>query len=119
LRQTRKCGSRKEFDIIPNPEPCLSEKVMETVPYCSMKRSAFSKKEGLPSISSRASNMGLPTTKDFTGLRPLPEKSFNSHRLRNWNNRSENIPSRTNLLQNRDLELKAHSYQQFTECYLL
>jgi hypothetical protein len=88
---------------------CLSEKVMETIPYCSMKRSAFSKKEGLPSISSRASDMGLPTTKDFTGLRPLPEKSFNSHRLRNWNNRSENIPSRTNLLQNRHLELKAHS----------
>jgi hypothetical protein len=92
---------------------------METIPYCSMKRSAFSKKEGLPSISSRASNMGLPTTKDFTGLRPLPEKRFNSHGLRNWNNRSENICSRSNLLQNRDLELKAHSYQQFTESYLL
>jgi hypothetical protein len=39
-----------------------------------MKQRAFSKKEGLPSMSSRASNMGLPTTKDFTGLRSLPEE---------------------------------------------
>jgi len=53
-QKPKQCGSHKEFDIIPNPEPCLSEKVMETIPYCSMKRSAFSKKEGLPSITSRA-----------------------------------------------------------------
>jgi hypothetical protein len=39
-----------------------------------MKQRAFSKKEGLPSMSSRASNMGLPTTKDFTALRSLPEE---------------------------------------------
>ncbi len=43
-----------------------------------MKERAFSKKEGLPSISSRASNIGLPMTKDFTPLRFLPEKTLSN-----------------------------------------
>jgi hypothetical protein len=43
-----------------------------SIPYRSMKVSAFSKKDGLPSISCKANSIGLPTTKDFTGLRLLP-----------------------------------------------
>jgi hypothetical protein len=40
-----------------------------------MKERAFSKNEGLPSVSSRASNIGLPMTKD---LRSLPEKTLSN-----------------------------------------
>jgi hypothetical protein len=43
------------------PPPCFSRK-----------RRAFSKKEGLPSISSSASRIGLPVTNDFIGLFSLP-----------------------------------------------
>lgn len=37
------------------------------LPCSSINLRAFSKKEGVPSASSKASKIGLPTTKDFTG----------------------------------------------------
>lgn len=37
------------------------------LPYFSRNRRAFSRKDGPPSISSSASRIGLPTTKDLTG----------------------------------------------------
>lgn len=36
-------------------------------PYSSIKLRAFSKKDGVPSTSSKASKTGLPITEDFTG----------------------------------------------------
>lgn len=45
------------------------------LPYFSRKRRAFSRKDGPPSISSSASNIGLPTTKDLTGRLSLPGRS--------------------------------------------
>jgi hypothetical protein len=45
-----------------------------------MKQSAFSKKEELPSISSRASSIGLRTTEDFTALWSLPERHYQTYR---------------------------------------
>jgi hypothetical protein len=54
-------------------------KIQKTIiPCISMKERAFSKNEGLPSISSRASNIGLPMTKDFTALWSLPEKTLSN-----------------------------------------
>lgn len=46
------------------------------IPCISRNRRAFSKKDGPPSISSNASKMGLPTTKDFTGRFSLPEQNI-------------------------------------------
>lgn len=43
------------------------------LPNFSRNRRAFSRNDGPPSISSRASKIGLPTTKDLTGRLSLPE----------------------------------------------
>jgi len=45
------------------------------LPCFSRKHKAFSRKEGLPSISSSASSIGLPTTSDLIGLFSLPAVS--------------------------------------------
>jgi len=42
------------------------------LPYFSRNRRAFSRKDGHPSISSRASRIGLPTTRDLIGRLSLP-----------------------------------------------
>jgi len=42
------------------------------LPYFSRNRRAFSRKDGPPSISSRASRIGLPTTRDLIGRLSLP-----------------------------------------------
>lgn len=44
-----------------------------SLPYFSRNLSAFSRNDGPPSISSKASKIGLPTTKDLTGCLSLPE----------------------------------------------
>ena len=42
------------------------------LPYFSRNRRAFSRKDGPPSISSSASRIGLPTTRDLIGRLSLP-----------------------------------------------
>jgi hypothetical protein len=42
------------------------------LPYFSKNLKAFSRKDGLPSISSNASRIGRPTTSDLIGLLSLP-----------------------------------------------
>lgn len=51
------------------------------LPYFSRKRRAFSRKDGPPSISSSASRIGLPTTKDLTGRLSLPTSTIRKHIL--------------------------------------
>lgn len=42
------------------------------IPYVSIKVRAFSRKDGLPSMSSKASRIGLPITMDLVDRRLLP-----------------------------------------------
>lgn len=67
-----------------------------------MKVSAFSKKDGLPSISCKASSIGLPTTKDLTGLRLLPPG--NQKRTKNTSTSEVYVANNTCLEMNATLQ---------------
>lgn len=60
-----------------NLDQRASQWIRMGLPYFSRKFSAFSRKEGPPSISSKASRIGLPTTKDLTGRLSFPERKVN------------------------------------------
>jgi hypothetical protein len=65
-----------------NLATCKKNQVQDSFlppPCFSRKRRAFSKKEGLPSISSSASRIGLPVTNDLIGLFSLPVDNGERH----------------------------------------
>lgn len=54
-------------------ERCITYVIEDhNLPYFSRNRRAFSRKDGPPSISSKASRIGLPTTRDLIGRLSLP-----------------------------------------------